>query len=99
MTAEGGSNRPQFHLDRRLLVRGGVLLGVGGLAWLAGATMTVAAVASATRRWVNEFDVPPSEIARRRWVQAKSSAAAGAQAWRGNTEGQARQAAPTTLDS
>ena len=77
MTTEGG-NRPQFHLDRRLLVRGGVLLGVGGLAWLAGATMTVAAVASATRRWVNEFDVPPSEMARRRWVQAKSSAAAGA---------------------
>jgi len=36
---------------------------------------------TATRRWINEMEVPPSELARIKWTQAKAAMSAGAQAW------------------
>ena len=40
------------------------------------------ALLSATRQWVNQLEQPPSEMARRKWQQAKAAASAGAEAWR-----------------
>jgi hypothetical protein len=40
------------------------------------------ALLSATRQWVKQLEQPPSEMARRKWQQAKVAASAGAQAWR-----------------
>jgi hypothetical protein len=37
---------------------------------------------SATGQWVEHLEWPPSEIAHRRWEQAKAAASAGAAAWR-----------------
>ena len=37
---------------------------------------------SATRRWIGEMEVPPSELAKIKWTQARSAAAAGAAAWK-----------------
>jgi hypothetical protein len=36
---------------------------------------------SATRQWIQEMEVPPSELAKIKWTQARSAAAAGAAAW------------------
>jgi hypothetical protein len=36
---------------------------------------------TATRRWINEMEVPPSELARLKWVQARAAYTAGASAW------------------
>jgi hypothetical protein len=71
-----------IQVNRRLLVGGGVLVGIGGLLGLTGMVLVGSALLSATRQWVNQLERPPSEIARRKWQQAKAAASAGAEAWR-----------------
>ena len=71
-----------IHLNRSLLVGGGVLVGVGGLLGFTGFVLVGSALMSATRQWVDQLERPPSEIARRKWQQAKAAASAGAKAWR-----------------
>jgi hypothetical protein len=69
-------------VNRSLLVGGGLLVGLGGLLGVTGMVLVSSALLSATREWVNRLEQPPSEIARRRWRQAKAAASAGADAWR-----------------
>jgi hypothetical protein len=71
-----------MQLNRRLLVGGGLLVGIGGLLGFTGMVLVGSALLSATRQWVNQLEQPPSELARRTWQQAKVAASAGAQAWR-----------------
>jgi hypothetical protein len=68
--------------NRSLLVGGGVLVRFGGLLGFTGLVLVGSALLSATRQWVNQLEQPPSEIARRKWQQARVAAAAGADAWR-----------------
>jgi hypothetical protein len=65
-------------LNRGLLVGGGVLVALGGLLGFTGMGLLI----SATRRWVERMEQPPSDIARRKWQQTKAAAAADAAAWR-----------------
>ncbi|MFL6128460.1 MAG: hypothetical protein ACJ73E_05285 [Mycobacteriales bacterium] len=92
------ASRSPVQVNRRLLLGGGVLLGIGGALWLAGAVVTAAAVADATRRWIRGWEMPPREVARRRWGQVRSSASAGAQAWRQDGVAAARRE-PAVSDS
>src|SRR5215218_5514746 len=71
-----------MQLNRSLLVGGGLLVGIGGLLGFTGMVLVGSALLSATRQWVNQLEQPPSELARRKWQQAKAAAAAGAEAWR-----------------
>jgi hypothetical protein len=71
-----------MQLNRSLLVGGGVLVGIGGLLGFTGMVLVGSALLSATRQWAKQLEQPPSELARRKWQQAKVAAAAGAQAWR-----------------
>jgi hypothetical protein len=64
------------------LIIGGVLVGAGAMLMMAGIAVGSSHVFSATRRWVREMEVPPSELARQKWLQAKAAAAAGTTAWR-----------------
>jgi hypothetical protein len=68
--------------NRGLLVAGGVLIGVGGLAGFTGMLLLSSALVSATRRWVQQLEQPPAQIAKLKWQQARAAASAGAQAWR-----------------
>ncbi len=63
------------------LVAGGVLAGAGAMLMLAGMAIGSAYVFSATRQWISEMDVPPSERMRQQWARAKAAAAAGGTAW------------------
>ena len=63
------------------IITGGALIVAGGLIALAGLAIGGAHLLSATRRWISEMEVPPSELARMKWSQAKSAAAAGTAAW------------------
>jgi hypothetical protein len=67
---------------RSLLVGGGLLVGIGGLLGFTGMVLVGSPLLSATRQWVNQLEQPPSELARRKWQQAKAAASAGAEAWR-----------------
>jgi hypothetical protein len=64
-----------------LLITGGSLIGAGALIALAGLAVGGTHVVSATRRWVQDMEVPPSELAKIKWAQARSAAAAGTAAW------------------
>jgi hypothetical protein len=79
--ADQGS-RGDIQLNRNLLVGGGVLVALGGLLGFTGMALVSSALISATRQWIDHLERPPSEMARRRWEQAKAAASAGAAAWR-----------------
>lgn len=81
--ADQGS-RGDIQINRNLLVGGGVLVALGGLLGFTGMALVSSALISATRQWVDHLEQPPSEMARRRWEQAKAAASAGAAAWRDN---------------
>ncbi len=69
-------------LNSRLLLSGVLLMGIGGVIGLAGLALGSSAVLAAGRRWVQQMEVPPSELARIKWAQAKAATAAGVGAWR-----------------
>jgi hypothetical protein len=66
----------------RVLVAGGVLAGIGGLLGCVGALLVSSALVSASRRWVQQLDTPPSAMAKVKWQQARAATTAGARAWR-----------------
>jgi hypothetical protein len=68
--------------NKGLLVAGGVLIGIGGLAGFTGMLLLSSALVSATRRWIQQLEQPPAQMAKLKWQQARAAASAGAQAWR-----------------
>jgi hypothetical protein len=74
------------------LVTGAILTGIGALLALAGTAVVGTHILSATRAWVNEMEIPPDELFRLKWEQAKTAAAAGADTWRKHPNAQARLA-------
>ena len=73
------SNLPTFRSG--LLITGGSLVAAGAVIALAGVAVGGLQLISATRQWVREMEVPPSEVAKLKWAQARSAATAGAAAW------------------
>jgi hypothetical protein len=71
-----------MQVNRSMLVGGGLLVGISGLLGFTGMVLVGSALLSATRQWVNQLEQPPSEMARRKWQQARVAASAGAEAWR-----------------
>ena len=69
-------------LRARPLITEAVLIGVGGMVALAGLIVGGSHLLAATRKWVREMEVPPSEMAKVKWGQARAAASAGASAWR-----------------
>jgi hypothetical protein len=77
-----GSGGPQFRtaylIVSAAMVGGGTMIALAGLAVGAGHMM------SSTRRWVNDMDVPVSQLAKNKLSQARTAMSAGAQAWQQN---------------
>ncbi len=78
-TTEKSNGLPTFRSG--LLITGGSLIAAGALIALAGLAVGGSHVVLATRRWIREMEVPPGELAKIKWTQARSAAAAGAAAW------------------
>ena len=80
---ENRTNGPQFRtaplIVSAAMVGGGTLIALAGLAVGGGYLM------AATRQWINEMEVPPSELARLKWTQARTAMSAGAAAWQNGT--------------
>lgn len=81
-------NWPQ--LDSGPLITGGVLIGIGAVVALAGMAVAGTHVVAATRTWIKELEIPPNELARLKWEQAKTAAASGASTWREHPNAKAR---------
>jgi hypothetical protein len=85
------NRRTGLQLRSGPLLTGTGLMGAGALLALAGLAVASVHVLAATRRWIQEMDVPPSELAKLKWAQARTAATAGAGAWQNGSP--ARQAA------
>ena len=79
-----------LQLNSRSMLAGGALIAAGGVLALAGLTISGSALIVAVRRWVREMEEPPTDLARRKWAQAKAAGAAGASAWQ-NGDAQPRR--------
>ena len=89
---ENRTNGPQFRtaplIISAAMVGGGTLIALTGLAVGGGHLLSV------TRQWINEMEVPPSELARLKWTQARAAMAAEAAAWQDGTQSQSSPAIP-----
>jgi len=74
------------------LITGGVLIGIGTAIALTGLAIAGSHLVAATRAWIRELEIPPSELAKLKWEQAKSAAASGASTWREHPNAKARLA-------
>jgi hypothetical protein len=75
------------------LITSAAMVGAGTLIALAGLAIGGGYLAAVTRRRIREMEVPPSELARLKWTQARAAVAAGASAWQNGSR------APVTSDS
>jgi hypothetical protein len=73
-----------IEVNRALLNGGLVLLVVGGVLCVGGGVAATVAMMGAARSWIRQWDEPPSAKARRRYLQARSAAVAGAHGWKQN---------------
>ena len=76
---ENRKNGPQFRTAP--LITSAAMVGAGTLIALAGLAIGGGHLLSATRQWIDEMEVPPSELARAKWTQARAAMSAGTQAW------------------
>jgi hypothetical protein len=83
---ENRRNGPQFRTAP--LITSAAMVGAGTLIALAGLAIGGGHLLSATRQWVNEMEVPPSELARLKWTQARAAMSAGAAAWQNGAQNQ-----------
>lgn len=89
----GTADRPAMNwpqLKSGPLVVGGILIGIGAVATIAGMAVAGKHLVDATRAWANELETPPDQLARLRWEQAKAAALAGADAYRKHPNARAR---------
>lgn len=68
------------------LVTSAALVGAGTLVVLAGLAVGGSHLLVATRRWVREWEVPPSELAKIKYAQAKAAVTAGSSAWQNGSQ-------------
>jgi hypothetical protein len=63
------------------LITSASMVGAGTLIVLAGLAVGGGHLVSVIRQWIAEMEVPPSELARIKWDQARAAVAAGTTAW------------------
>ncbi len=49
------------------LIAGGILIGIGVVVAMVGLGVAGSHVVAATRRWVDELEVPPGQLAKLKW--------------------------------
>jgi 4-hydroxy-3-methylbut-2-en-1-yl diphosphate synthase IspG/GcpE len=71
----------EFHVDTTPMIVGACLVGAAAIIGMTGMIVGGTAIISATRQWLQELDVPPSEVVKQKLSQTKAATAAGASAW------------------
>jgi hypothetical protein len=70
-----------FQVSTRPLAFGAAMIGAGALVGFAGLVISGSVVLVATKRWIDQLETPPAELARQKWAQARAATTAGASAW------------------
>ena len=81
MAQSQGVQLGTFQVSSRPLAIGGALMAVGAVIGLTGMVVSTTVVLMATKRWIDQLETPPSELARQKWNQARAATQAGASAW------------------
>jgi hypothetical protein len=89
---ENRRSGPQFRSAP--LITSAAMVGAGTLIALTGLAIGGGHLLSATRQWINEMEVPPSELARLKWTRARAAMAAGAAAWQNGPQNQPSRSVP-----
>jgi len=76
-----GAGPGTFQVSSRPLAVGGALMAVGAIVGLTGMVVSTTVVLMAAKRWIDQMETPPSELARQKWNQARAATQAGASAW------------------
>lgn len=83
-----------IQVDTRAIKRGMWAVVIGSLLSMVGILMASSELATVARRYVQQMDTPPSELAKQGWANARlaaaAGAAAGAEAWRQKNGPQSR---------
>ncbi len=82
-----GKSGPQFSYAH--LITSAALVGAGAFFIFTGLALGGSHIALATRRWIGEMEVPPSELAKLKYAQARAAMAAGTAAWQNGSGTQA----------
>lgn len=77
--------RPALDVNGKLLGTGAVLLCVGGAVLMTGAALASVALAQAAKKWIDQLDESPTELAHRHLHHLRVAAEAGSKAWRDET--------------
>lgn len=85
----GSNSRPSLQVNGKLLASGAALLCVGGAVLMVGAALAATALAQAAKKWIDQLEESPSEMAQRRIHQLRVAAEAGSKAWREQTPAEA----------
>jgi hypothetical protein len=76
------SSSSGFQLNTTPVMLGAALIGAGVLIGLTGLIVGGTAMVSATRQWLGEMEVPPTEVVKQKLDQTKAATSAGASAWK-----------------
>ncbi len=80
-TMKNARGYSSFDVNTTPIVVGAALVGAAMLMGITGILVGGTALASATRKWVRELEVPPGEVVKHKWHQTKAATTAGASAW------------------
>jgi hypothetical protein len=78
---KNGRGYSSFEINTTPLVVGAALIGAGALIGVTGMLVGGTALASASRKWFRELEVPPSEVVKHKWGQTKAATNSAASAW------------------
>jgi hypothetical protein len=84
---KNGQSYSSFQINTTPLVVGAALIGAGALIGVTGMLVGGTALASASRKWFRELEVPPSEVVKHKWNQTRAATTAGASAWQHHNNG------------
>ncbi len=70
-----------FQLNSTPMIVSAALIGAGAIIGFTGALVGASALWSATRQWLRDLDVPPTEVVKQKLHQTKAATVAGASAW------------------
>lgn len=76
------------------LITGGIVIGIGVTIALAGLAIAGSHVVAATRTWSKELEIPPSQLAKLKWEQAKTGGCLGREHLAGPPERPGTPASP-----
>jgi hypothetical protein len=79
--SHGEKSSTGFQIRTGPLAFGAAMVGAGAIVATAGLVLSGTVVLAATRRWISELEVPPNELAKQKWAQARAATIAGAGAW------------------